>query len=119
MKALEIIKEKRKEKNISQGTIAKQLKMARSTYQALESGQNKMNIIDFFKIIEILEIPITLFAEEEIIMIEKKDFNKITQYSNELNKLINKINENNNNITIGNNSNVQIGSNITYNKGNK
>lgn len=91
MKALEIIKEKRKEKNISQDTIAKQLKIARSTYQALESGQNKMNIIVFFKIIEILDIPITLFAEEEIIIIEKKDFNEITKYTNRLNKLVNKI----------------------------
>lgn len=91
MKALEIIKEKRKEKNISQDTIAKQLKIARSTYQALESGQNKMNIIVFFKIIEILDIPITLFAEEEIIIIEKKDFNEITKYTSRLNKLVNKI----------------------------
>lgn len=118
MKALELIKDKRKEKKISQETMADKLNMARSTYQALESGQNNMNIIDFFKIIEILEIPLSLFAGEEIIMIEKNDFIKIKQCSNELNKIINRINENNN-ITIGNNSNVQIGANISYNKGEK
>ncbi len=103
MKTLEIIRKKRKEKKISQDYMAEKLKMARSTYQAIESGQNNMNIIDFFKIIEILEIPITLFANEEIAIIEKNDLNKLLIYSEEIQKIIKKINNQIHNIEINDN----------------
>lgn len=115
MKALEIIKIVRKQKGFNQDYMAEKLKMARSSYQAIESGQNNMNIIDFFKIIEILEIPLTMFSEEEIIIIERKDLNKLLYHYNEMQKIIEKI-EKNSSITIGNNNNIQIGNNINYKK---
>lgn len=115
MKSLDIIKFVRKQKHISQDTMAEKLRMARSTYQAIESGQNNMNINDFFKIIEILEIPITEFSENELIVIEKKDLEKILLHTEELNKIAKKI-ESSNNIQIGNNNNIQIGSNINFKK---
>lgn len=118
MKALEIIKLKRKEKGFNQDYMAEKLQMARSSYQAIESGINNMNIIDFFKILEILEIPLTLFSDDEIIVLEKKDLNELIYHSNEMQKLINKI-EKTSTISIGDNNNIQIGSNISYNKGDK
>ena len=54
MKALSIIKKIRKSRGYNQDYMAEKLKMARSSYQAIESGINNMNITDFFKIIEIL-----------------------------------------------------------------
>ena len=118
MRALEIIKFKRKEKGFIQDYMAEKLQMARSSYQAIESGINNMNIIDFFKILEILEIPLTLFSDNEIIILEKKDLNELKYHSNEMQKIINKV-EKTSTITIGDNNNIQIGSNISYNKGDK
>jgi len=103
MKALEIIKKNRKIKKISQDYMADKLQIARSTYQAIESGQNNMNIIDFFKIIEILDIPITSFSKEEIVIIEKNDLNKLLVYSQEIQKIIKKINDQTQNIEINDN----------------
>lgn len=115
MKALEIIKIKRKEKGYNQDYMAEKLQIARSTYQAIESGVNNMNIVDFFKILEILEIPLTLFSEQEIIVLEKEDLNKLIFHTNEMQKIINKISKTSS-ITIGNNNNIQIGNNIKYKK---
>lgn len=91
MKAIEIIKKARKSKKISQNFMAQQLHIARSTYQAIETGTNNMNINDFFKIIEILEIPITYFSNTDLIVIEKEDLNKLEEYSYKINTIIQKI----------------------------
>ena len=112
MKALEIIKIKRKEKDISQDEMADKLQMARSTYQAIESGKNKMNIKDFFEIVKILEIPLTTFSEKEILIIEKEDLNNLIYHTREIEKTVNKIKnstiqENTNNITIGSNNTIK------------
>lgn len=64
--------------------MAIKLGMARSSYQAIESGQNKMNINDFFKIIEILQIPINSFNNQDLTVISKENFNKLINNVNEL-----------------------------------
>ena len=64
--------------------MAIKLGMARNSYQAIESGQNKMNINDFFKIIEILQIPINSFNNQDLTVISKEDFNKLINNINEL-----------------------------------
>lgn len=94
MNALQLIKEKRKKLKISQEEMAKKLNMARSSYQAIESGQNNMNMNDFFKIITILEIPINLFSDEELIIISKNDFEKLKNAIQELQNISKKIENN-------------------------
>ena len=64
--------------------MAIKLGMARNSYQAIESGQNKMNINDFFKIIEILQIPINIFNNQDLTEISKEDINKLINNINEL-----------------------------------
>ncbi len=43
-----------------------------------------MNINDFFKIIEILQIPINSFNNQDLTVISKEDFNKLINNINEL-----------------------------------
>ena len=52
---LEIIKNKRKLKKLSQDEMAKKLGMARTTYQAIELGNIKLTFDDFIRIIDLLE----------------------------------------------------------------
>lgn len=95
IEALNLIKAKRKKLDITQKEIANKLGMARSSYQALESGKNNMSISVFFKIIEILNIPIYAFSGEQLIVISKYDLKDIEKYSTALNDITSKVKDQN------------------------
>ena len=61
MDVSEIIKQKRKEANITQDQMAKLLNMPRTTYQNIENNLVAMKIYDFFIILKILNIPLEMF----------------------------------------------------------
>ena len=61
---LEIIRYYRKKRHIDQATIAKQLKVARSTYQAIETGRHRLTVEDFVIITRFLKIPTLAFDEK-------------------------------------------------------
>lgn len=108
MDVSEIIKQKRKEANITQDQMAKLLNMPRTTYQNIENNLVAMKIYDFFKIVKILNIPLEMFQEEKYIVISQDDFNVLKESTNNLKTLADKIESN---VTIQNN-NV---ANVTFN----
>ncbi len=88
MEILEIIKRRRKALKISQDKMANLLGMARSSYQAVESGKNNMNVFDFFKIINFLRIPITDFVNDKLIVISSSELSQLKESINTINKII-------------------------------
>ena len=60
---LNVIKEYRKKRHMNQEEVARRMNMARTTYQAIESGRNRLKVEDFAHIVNILEIPIYEFEE--------------------------------------------------------
>ena len=108
MDVSEIIKQKRKEANITQDQMAKLLNMPRTTYQNIENNLVAMKIYDFFKIVKILNIPLEMFQEEKYIVISQNDFNILKEATSNLKNLADKIESN---ITIQNNNVV----NVTFN----
>lgn len=58
---------KRVEKNLSQGYMAKQLKITQGYYSKIENGKNELTLKKIFEIAAILKIePTTLFPEPSI-----------------------------------------------------
>lgn len=108
MDVSEIIKQKRKEANITQDQMAKLLNMPRTTYQNIENNLVAMKIYDFFKIVKILNIPLEMFQEEKYIVISQDDFNLLKESTSNLKTLADKIESN---VTIQNNNVV----NVTFN----
>lgn len=114
---LDIIKEYRKKRGYTQEQLGKKIGMARTSYQSIECGDNKLNVIDFFKIIDILNIPITIFSKDDLLIISKNDLLKLENYSKAISEITSKITEQNKkysiydnqnqNISIGNNNNIQ------------
>lgn len=92
IEALDLIKAKRKKLDITQKEIANKLGMARSSYQAIESGKNNMSINDFFKIIEILQIPITTFVDKDLIVISKDEVTQLSKCAEIIIEITKKLN---------------------------
>lgn len=114
MDILEIIKLKRKEKGLTQYDMAKLLKLPRTTYQNIENNIVTLKIYDFLKIIEILEIPLIYFTEENYVVIPENDFKKLKKAANEITQITKKIESN---VNVVNNSKVvNMNFNNTENK---
>lgn len=118
MKTLEIIKQYRKAKGLTQEQLGAKLQMAKQTYQSIESGVSKLNIFDFLKIIEILEIPITLFVEDDLIVISKSDLENLEKYSKAIYDITSKISEQNKKYTTNinfkdNHGTINIGDDVS------
>ena len=103
MDVLEIIKEKRKEANLTQDDMAKRLNMPRTTYHNIESNVVTLKIYDFFRIIRILNIPLEIFQDNKYIVLSEEDFDSLKKASNTISHITDKIQSN---INIVNNSNV-------------
>lgn len=112
MDVLTIIRKFRQKKGFTQDDIAKKLGIARTTYQAIESGVNNLKIDDFFAIIKILEIPLSTFSNEDLIVISRDDLTKLKDAAATINDITEKLSAGIS-ITIGDNSpsNINIGSN--------
>lgn len=110
MDTLQIIKEYRKKRGYTQEQLGLKLSMAKSTYQSIESGGCKLNVFDFFKIIEILDIPLSAFSNEQLIVISKYDLESIEKHSKALYDIASKVKDQNmSSIKTAENSNIQIG----------
>ena len=110
MDVLEIIKEKRKEANLTQDDMAKRLNMPRTTYHNIESNVVTLKIYDFFRIIRILNIPLEIFQDNKYIVLSEEDFDSLKKASNTISHITDKIQSN---VNIVNNSNVV---NMNFNK---
>ena len=112
MDILQIIKEYRKKRGYTQEQLGLKLSMAKSTYQSIESGGCKLNVFDFFKIIEILDIPLSAFSNEQLIVISKHDLESIEKHSRALYDITSKVkDQNSNSLGTTKNTNIQIGNN--------
>ena len=111
MDVLEIIRKFRQKKGLTQDDMAKKLNIARTTYQAIETGVNNLKVDDFFKIIKILDISLSMFSNEDLIVISKNDLLKLKNAADTINDITEKL-ATGINITIGDNSpsNINIGS---------
>ena len=83
---LEIIRYYRKKRHIDQATIAKQLKVARSTYQAIETGRHRLTVEDFVIITRFLKIPTFAFDEKAAYIINLTEDE--IRYWNQINEKI-------------------------------
>ena len=110
MKAIEIIKNKRIKKGINQRELSEILNLPINAWQKIESGTQSLKLEDFLKIIKYLEIPITAFNDEQLIVISENDLKDLSKASELLNNVTSKISEASY-ITIGDNNNIQIGNN--------
>jgi len=88
---LNIIKNKRKELKLTQEDMANKLKIARTSYQAIELGNIKLTLEDFLNIIKILDIPITSFNKNKLLVISEDDLNKLKKATDLLNSVTNKL----------------------------
>lgn len=96
MDIIEIIKSKRIEANITQNDMAKRLNMSRTTYQNIENNLVTLKVYDFFRIINILDIPLEIFQDEKYIMIEEDDYYDLKNASEKISNIINRIKRNSN-----------------------
>lgn len=96
MDIIEIIKSKRIEANLTQNDMAKRLNMSRTTYQNIENNFVTLKVYDFFRIINILEIPLEIFQDEKYIMIEEDDYYDLKNASEKITNIINRIKRNSN-----------------------
>lgn len=94
MDILELIKAKRIEKGYTISQMAKKLQIGNTTYQNLENNDIILKVHDFFKIIEILEIPLELFEKEKYIVISESDFNKLKESANQIKDIAERIQSN-------------------------
>lgn len=94
MDVLEIIKNKRKEKGLTQEQMAKLLNIPRTTYQNIENNFVTLKIYDFFKIIKILNIPLDIFQDEKYIIISEQDFEALKKASDTISSITEKIESN-------------------------
>ncbi len=113
MDILEIIKKRRIELNMTQREISSLLGMSINTWQKIESKTQDLKLDVFLKVISILNIPITMFSNKDLIVISKEDLNKIkdaTELLTEVTKKLNSqqinINDNHGNISFGSGDNV-------------
>ena len=107
---LEIIKNQRKIKKISQEEMALKIGIARTSYQAIELGKVKLTFEDFLKIIKILDLPINVFTDKKLIVITEDDLKKINKATELLEEVTSKLSQSSS-INIGSNNNIQIGNN--------
>lgn len=119
MDILKKIRDIRKSRGYTQNDMANKLNMARTTYQAIENGVNNLKIDDFFAIVKILEIPLSTFSSDDLIVISKNDLSRLKEAATAINEITDKL-ASSISITIGDNSpsNINIGSN-TDNKNSK
>lgn len=96
MDIIEIIKSKRIEANLTQNDMAKRLNMSRTTYQNIENNLVTLKVYDFFRIINILDIPLEIFQDEKYIMIEEDDYYDLKNASEKISNIINRIKRNSN-----------------------
>ena len=108
MDFLDIIREKRKQSGYTQEEMARMLNIPKTNYQYIENGKTMLKACDFFSIIKILHIPLEMFQNEEIIMINKDDFYRLKESTETIKNVIDNIQ---NNVNISNHSVV----NITFN----
>lgn len=107
MDILDIFKKRRIELNITQRELSNKLGMAINAYQKIESKTQDLKLDTFLKLINILEIPITTFLNDDLIIISKEDLNKIKDATELLTTVTEKLNNqtkysnNSNNITVG------------------
>lgn len=103
MDILEIIKLKRKEKNLTQEQMARLLNMPRTTYLNIENNIVTLKIYDFFRIIKILKIPLEIFQDEKYIVISEQDFDDLKKASKTISSITEKIESN---VNVVNNSKI-------------
>ena len=96
MDIIEIIKSKRIEANLTQNDMAKRLNMSRTTYQNIENNLVTLKVYDFFRIINILDIPLEIFQDEKYIMIEEDEYYDLKNASEKISNIINRIKRNSN-----------------------
>lgn len=93
MNAIEIIKEYRKKRNLTQEQISKVIGIDRTSYNNLENGKTNLRADDFVKLINYLNIPITALSSEDLIVISKHDLDILNKSIRDLNEVSNRINE--------------------------
>ena len=74
--------------------MAEKLGMARTTYQAIESGVNNLKIDDFFSILKILDIPLSVFSNEDLIVIPRDDLVKLKYAASTIKDITEKLSTN-------------------------
>lgn len=115
------IAELRKKNNISQKELGKIVNLNQRTISNYETGIAEPDLYTIRKLAEYFNVSIDYLLgseEEDIILITKKDFETLKDLADKMNKIVGKL-SNTSNVHIGDNTNVQIGSNISYNKGDK
>ena len=95
MNAIEIIKQKRKELGITQDELSKKIGLSETAINKTEMGTRQLKLEDFLKIIKELNIPITKFSEEELIVISKSDLDKLKKATQLINQVADNINNQN------------------------
>ena len=110
MEIYKILRIEREKKKISRKKIAEKLYISDGTYRDIETGKIRLSLENFLSICSILNIsPMELLKENEndhYILISNQDLQ-------DLNRIVNKINnqtinsQKNDNIPIGNNNNIK------------
>lgn len=67
---LQLIRSYRKKRKYNQQYLADLLKVPRTTYQAIESGRNRLKLEDFTRIVNILQIPLSELEEEDHYLVD-------------------------------------------------
>lgn len=84
MEIIDIIREERKKKKISQSVIARLIHTTQSNYNEIEHKRNNLKADDMIKICEFLDIPLISFENSEQVTIDKAKYNRIIEITKEL-----------------------------------
>lgn len=115
------IEELRKKAGLNQTELGKILHLSQKAISRYESGSAEPDLSTIKKIATFFNVTIDYLLgekEEDIILITREDLSILKESADKINKIVSKISTGNN-VHVGSNSNVQIGNNITYNKGGK
>jgi len=94
MDPIEIIKQFRKKKNMTQSELSKKLKLPINAWQKIESKNQSLRITDFFKVIKILNIPLSIFDENNNYLISSNQMNVILNSIEQLSEIAKELNKN-------------------------
>ena len=109
MEAIDIIREIRKQKKVSQSKIAELLNCSTGNYNDIEHHRNNLKVEDFIIICNFLEIPLSIFSKNEFsIELTAEDVKNMQNFSKTIDKINNQINIfNNGNVVIENNKKIK------------
>ena len=115
------LREIREKKGVSQKELAEYLNLTQVQISKYELGKNEPDLNTIKKIATFFDVTIDYLlgtSEENIILITRNDLEILKESADKINKIVSKISSGSD-IHVGNNNNIQIGSNISYNKGDK